>query len=160
MNFSCSGNITKWTFVARSRIGEGRGQYPLFQLWRHNGTGRYERVHESSSDSEEMFRTVADKSGLTVAEYVPQNPVPFQADDILGVYQPGGVTDRRLSLWFASVPSNYGYHNYFRDLVMSLKVFNTDESGTGNDYPLVAVNTSENQQFKSAAYEPPAVCCS
>ena len=44
---------------------------------------------------------------------------------------------------------------------MSLEVFDTDESGTGtgNDYPLVAVNTSENEQ-KSGAYEPPAMCCS
>ena len=110
--------------MARSQTGKGHDQYPLFQLWRPNGTGRYERVHESSSDSEEMFRTVADKSGLTVAEYVPKNPVPFQADDILGVYQPGGVTDRRLSLWFASVPTTV----ITTILVMSLEVFNTDES--------------------------------
>ena len=156
MNFSCSGDITKWTFVARSQTGKGRDQHPLFQLWRHNRTGRYERVHESSSDSEEMFRTVADESGLTVAEYVPQNPVPFQADDILGVYQPGDVG---LSVWYASVQNNYGYRNYFT-LVMSLEVFNTDESETGNDYPLVAVNTSKNQQIKPGAYEPPAMCCS
>ena len=146
--------------MARSQTGKGRDQYPLFQLWRPNGTGRYERVYESSSDSEEMLWTVADESGLTVAEYVPQNPVPFQADDILGVYQPGDVEDNRLSVWYASVPENYGHHNYFRDLVMSLEVFNTVGSRWGNDYPLVAVNTSENQQIKSEAYEPPAVCCS
>ena len=158
MNFSCSGNITKWTFVARSQTGENRDQYPLFQLWRPSGTGQYERVYESSSDSGEMFLTVADEPGLTVAEYVPQNPVPFEADDILGVYQLGDVTDRRLGLWFASVPENYGHQNYFT--VLSLEVFDTDESGTGNDYPLVAVNTSENQQIKSGAYEPPALCCS
>ena len=146
--------------MARSRTGGDRNQYPLFQLWRPSGTERYERVYESSSDSGEMFWTV-DEPGLTAAEYVPQNPVPFQADDILGVYQLGGVTDRRLSLWYVSVQRNYGYHrNYFRDLAMSLEVFDTVESKTGSDYPLVAVNTSENQQIKSAAYEPPALCCS
>ena len=140
MNFSCGGNINKWTFVA---TGEGHDQYPLFQLWRPDGTGRYERVYESSSGSGEMFLTV-DEPGLTVAEYVPQNPVPFQAGYILGVYQPGDVNKSRLSLWYGSVQKSYGYHhNYFGDLGMSLKVFNTSGSTTGYDYPLIAVNTSE-----------------
>ena len=159
MRFSCSGNISKWTFVARSQTGEGRNQYPLFQLWRPNGTGRYERVYELSNNGG-RFSTV-DEPGLTVAGYVPQNPVPFQADDILGVFQLGGVEDSRLSLWYVSVPNGYGYHcNYFRDLGMSLEVFNTVGSRTGNDYPLVSVNTSENQQIKSGAYELLALCCS
>ena len=84
-----------------------------------------------------------DKPGLTVV-YVPQNPVPFQAGYILGVYQPGDKN--RLSLWYASVQRNYGYHrNYFRDLGMSLELFDTNESTTGYNYPLIAVNTSENQ---------------
>ena len=161
MNFSCSGTISKWSFVAMSQTGQGRDQYPLFQLWRPNGTGQYERVYESSSDSGEMLWTMVDEPGLTVAEYVPQNPVPFQADDILGVYQPRDVGDSRLTLWHISVPNNYGHHrNYFRDLGMSLEVFNRVGSRTGNDYPLVAVNTSENEQIKSGAYEPPALCCS
>ena len=155
MNFSCSGTISKWTFVARNQTGRNRDQYPLFQLWRPNGTGRYEL-----SSSGEMFLTVA-QPGLTVAEYVPQNPVPFQPGYILGVYQPGDVNKYRLSLWYGSVQKSYCYHcNYFGDLGMSLKVFNTNESTTGYDYPLIAVNTSENQQIKSGAYEPPAVCCS
>ena len=143
MSFSCSGNISKWIFVTKNQTGEGRDQYPLFQLWRPNGTGLYKRVYESSSGSREMFLTV-DQPGLTVAEYVPQNPVPFQAGYILGVYQPGDKN--RLSLWYASVQRNYGYHrNYFRDLGMSLELFDTNESTTGYNYPLIAVNTSENQ---------------
>ena len=134
----------KWIFVAKSQT-EGHDQYPLFQLWRPNGTGLYERVYESSIGSGEMFLTV-DESGLTVTEYVLQNPVPFQAGYILGVYQPGDVNKNRLSLWYASVQKNYGYHhNYLGDLGMSLELFDTSESTTGYDYPLIAVNTSENQ---------------
>ena len=142
MTFECSGNISKWTFVARNRTGEGQDQYPLFQLWRPDGTELYERVYESSSVSGKMFSTV-DESGLTVVDYVPQNPVPFQAGYILGVYQPGDVNKRRLSLWYASVKKSYGY--YFGDLGMSLKEFDTSESTTGYNYPLIAVNTSESQ---------------
>ena len=145
MNFSCSGTISMWTFVARSQTGGDRDQYPLFQLWRPSGTGQYERVYESNSGSGTGL--TVDNPGLTVAEYVPQNPVPFQAGYILGVYQPGG-NKTKLSLRYVSVQESYGYQrpDYFGDL-MSLKVFNTNESTTGYDYPLIAVNTSENQQI-------------
>ena len=50
MNFSCNGNISRWTFVALRQRG-GRNQYPRFQLWRPIGPDRYERVYESSTDN-------------------------------------------------------------------------------------------------------------
>ena len=105
---------------------------------------------------------MSDVSEITTGEYLPNDPVTFHSGYILGVYQPGDVKDRRLSLWFASVPKNYGHRHYFRDNIYGtlLEVFNTTESKTGSDYPLIAVNTSENQQIKSGAYEPPALCCS
>ena len=141
--------------MTRSRTGRNRDQYPLFQLWRPNGTRQYERVYASSSDSGTF--TMSDVSGITTGEYLPNDPVTFHSGYILGVYQPGDVKDRRLSLWFVS---NYGHRNYFRDGGTLLEVFNTDESVTGSDYPLVAVNTSENQHIKSGAYELLALCCS
>ena len=126
--------------MARRQTGGDRDQYPLFQLWRPSGTGQYERVYESNSGT----GLTVDEPRLTVVEYVPQNPVPFQASYILGVYQPGDVNRNRLSLWYGSVKKSYGYyHNYFGDLGMSLVVFNTSGSTTGYDYPLIAVNTSE-----------------
>ena len=63
MNFSCNGNISRWTFVARRWDGD---QYPRFQLWRRNGTDRYERVYESNTDSSRLMTT--ENSGLTIAE--------------------------------------------------------------------------------------------
>ena len=92
VNFSCSGNINKWTFVARSRTGGGHDQYPLFQLWRSDETGRYERVYESSSDGARF--TASEDSGITIEEYLPHDPVPFRSGDVLGVYQPGDDSDR------------------------------------------------------------------
>ena len=134
MNFSCSGNISKWTFVARSQAGANRDQYPRFQLWRLNGTRRYRRVYESSD--------MSSQSDFTVEEYMPDNPVPFEAGDIFGVYQPQ-QSHRRLSVRHVDVPDGYGYTNYYRSNVMSLEVFNTDVLTRANNYPLVAVNTSE-----------------
>ena len=155
MNFSCSGNISKWTFVARSQTGRNRNQYPLFQLWRPNGTEKYKRVYESSS-GEGVFMMADDESQFTI-EYIPDNPVPFEAGYIFGVYPGGSASRSRLSVRYVSVPSGYGYLNYREDSETSLEEFDTDESSTGNDYPLVAVNTSENQQIAcnvSGPFEP------
>ena len=143
-NFSCSGNITKWTFVARSRTGGNRNQYPLFQLWRPHGNEKYERVYESSS-SEGVFTMADSESQFTVGEYIPDNPVPFEAGYIFGVYPGGSASRSRLSVRYVSVPREYGYLNYRRRSGMPLEEFDTDGSSTGNDYPLVAVNTGENQ---------------
>ena len=128
--------------MARSRTGGGRDQYLLFQLWRPSGTGRYERVYESSSDDGEF--TASEQPGITIGEYLPHDLVPFRRGDVLGVYQPGGYSDSRLSLMHVKVPPGFGHDNYVRWTAMSLAVF-TSAQGVfvGNDVPLVAVNTSE-----------------
>ena len=137
VNFSCNGNISKWTFVARSQTGTKYDKYPLFQLWRPSETGRYERVYESSSDGGRF--TASEESEITIGEYVPHDPVPFHSGDVLGVYQP---VDSRLSLVHVNVPPGFGHDNYYiRWTEMSLE----EVQGVrfGNDIPLVAVNTSE-----------------
>ena len=142
MTFSCSGNISKWTFVARSRTGGQHNQYPRFQLWRPNGTRIYRKVCESSDMS-----TMSGKSDFTVEEYIPDNPVPFEAGYIFGVYQPQ-ESHRRLSVRHVDVPHGYGYDNYHRDNMMP-EVFNTNGLTPANNYPLVAVETSEYQKTLS-----------
>ena len=148
MNFSCSGNISKWTFVAKCQDSRaGCNQYPLFQLWRPNGTveldgtGRYRRVYESSI-------TLSGQSDFTVEEYIPDNPVPFETGYIFGVYQ-RKESRKRLSVVHVEVPSGYGYDNYHRNGVMSLEDFKTSDATAANNYPLVAVNTSEYQKSLS-----------
>ena len=144
MNFSCSGTISKWTFVAWSRNGGNDDQYPRFQLWRSDGTEIYRRVYESSITS-----TMSGQSNFTVEEYIPNDPVPFEAGYILGVYQPQ-QSRRRLSVVHVDVdPSEDGYKNYLRNNVMSLEEFNTGSATAANNYPLVAVNTSEYQKTLS-----------
>ena len=71
---------------------------------------------------------------------------------------------RRLSVRHVDVcPAGYGYDNYHRNNMMSLEEFDTNGLKAANNYPLVAVNTSEYQKTlsdKSGAYEPPSQCCS
>ena len=131
--------------MGRSRTGGNRNQYPRFQLWRPNGTGRYRRVYESI-----ITFTMSGQSDFTVEEYIPDNLIPFEAGYIFGLYQPEN-RQRRLSVVYVDVPNmvGYGFDSYFRDNVMSLEVFDTDGSRVGNNYPLVAVNTSEYQKTLS-----------
>jgi len=139
MNFSCSGTVSSLTFIARNRNG---GQYPRFQLWRLNGPDRYERVYEPSTDSSRFM--TADNFGLTIAEYVPPAPIPFQAGDVLGVYQPDS-DDRRLSVTHVRVPSGFGCVNYVGET--DVVEFSTGNLSAFNDFPLVAVNTSKKRSF-------------
>jgi len=131
--------------VARSRTGRNRDQYPLFQLWRLNRDEEYERVYQSST-SGGVFTMADSGSRFTVGEYVPNSSVPFEAGYIFGVYQPRSGNSR-LSVRYVSVPSGYGYLNYRRESGMPPEKFNIAGSSTGNDYPLAAVDTSENQQI-------------
>ena len=143
MKFSCGGNITKWTFVARSQPDKDCDQYLRFELWIHstNTTGRYERMYQSS-----VISTMSNQSEFVVEEYTPGTPVPFEAGYIFGLYQPQ-ESRRRLRMVYVDVPPGYGYDNYFRSYVMmSLEEFDTDGSLAANNYPLVAVNTSEYQK--------------
>ena len=52
------------------------------------------------------------ESEFTVGEYIPDNPVPFEAGYIFGVYPGGGGSRSRLSVRYARVPRGYGYLNY------------------------------------------------
>ena len=141
MYFSCNGNISTWTFVALSRVGGRNTQYPRFQLWRPDGPGIFERVYESSTDSSGFM--AADTPGLTIAEYVPPAPVPFESGYVLGLYQPGNGGNTRLSVIHAVVQ---GRVNFVRG-AMDVEVFDTMASGVSasSDFPLVAVNTSKNR---------------
>ena len=127
--------------MARSRTRAKYDQYPLFQLWRPNGTGRYEKMYESSSDGGEF--TASEESGISIEEYLPHDPVPFHSGDVLGVYQPGDDSDNRLSLMHVKVPRGFGLQNYISRTEKSMREFTTSARGVGNDIPLVAVNTSE-----------------
>ena len=123
--------------MARSRTRAKYDQYPLFQLWRPNGTGRYEKMYESSSDGGEF--TASEEPGITIGEYWPHDPVPFHSGDVLGLYQP---VDSRLSLMHVNIPSGFGHDNYYiRWTEMSLE--EVQGVRLGNDIPVVAVNTSE-----------------
>ena len=86
---------------------------------------------------------IEDTPGLTIAEYVPPAPIPFQPGYVLGVYQPG---NSRLSMIHVDVPAGFGHVNYLHVRGTDEEVLDTMANGVSasSDFPLVAVNTSKN----------------
>ena len=78
INFTCAGSILSWTF------GAGwQGSTPELtelQIWRSSGDGSYTKVGNTTIMTEE------NTTGLY--QYPLSSPLPFQAGDILGYYQP------------------------------------------------------------------------
>ena len=78
INFTCNGSILSWTFGA-----EWHGNTPELtelQIWRSSGDGSYTKVGSTTIMTEE--------STTELYQYPLSAPLPFQAGDILGYYQP------------------------------------------------------------------------
>ena len=129
INFTCNGNILSWTFGAR-----WEGNTPALtelQIWRSSGDGSYTKVGSTTIMTEE------NTTGLY--QYPLSSPLPFQAGDILGYYQPATLTSQ-LGLRYEDVTTT-GYH-LVRNLASSASQFDIAEAIDGNIYqPMIAVET-------------------
>ena len=89
IGFSCSGNIEGWVFGAQPG-SEMSSSFVELQLWRPNNNGSYSIVGRSLIEM---------KSKLVQLYELPlRTPMPFQAGDVLGFYQPGETTTQLLIL--------------------------------------------------------------
>ena len=79
VNFTCSGSIQSWIFGALW-IGS-TASFTELQIWRSSGDGSYIKVGNTTVSVTEQTTT-----GLYY--YPLSSPLPFQAGDILGYYQP------------------------------------------------------------------------
>ena len=105
VNFTCSGSIQSWIFGALW-IGYTTS-FTELQIWRSSGDGSYTKVGNH----------VTEQNATGVYYYPLSSPLPFQAGDILGYYQPNplGLTsqlalhfeeDGRGQLWYYYFPSS------------------------------------------------------
>ena len=82
IKFTCTGTLTKWIIGARRRLTQPTN-YLQLQIWRQQGSSNtYDRT--TFSDITALNTT----DDLNVYEYIPNPPLEFQANDILGLYQP------------------------------------------------------------------------
>ena len=86
IRFTCSGQVAKWIIGATySNDGD---HYPELQIWRPNGNARFQKLNGT-------FAVAAEKTkGLY--EFIVDPPLPFQPNDVLGVFQPSKRNSRLL----------------------------------------------------------------
>ena len=104
VNFTCSGSIQSWIFGALW-IGH-TASFTELQIWRSSGDGSYTKVGST---------TIMTEENTTWLYYYPlSSPLPFQAGDILGYYQPNPISQLALlseedgqgQLWYYYFPSS------------------------------------------------------
>ena len=140
IKFTCTGTLTKWIIGARRTLTQPTN-YLQLQIWRQRqgSSNTYDRT--TFSDVTALNAT----DDLSVYEYIPNPPLEFQTNDILGLYQPS-ISDTEVVVYYQERggPQNFAYRN--RD---SPTGDFTSQEGQDNDLPLVSVevNGKSDQDF-------------
>ena len=140
IKFTCTGTLTKWVIGAQRRQATNP-RYLQLQIWRQRRrpSNTYDRTNFSDITA---LNTTDD---LNVYEYIPNPPLEFQANDILGLYQPH-ISDTEVVVYY----QERGGPQNFRRLNHNSPLTNISASGgnTGDkDLPLVAVDINGKMNF-------------
>ena len=137
IKFTCTGTLTKWILGAR-RTPTQATSYLQLQIWRRQGSSdTYDRT--TFSDITALNAT----DDLNVYEYIPNPPLEFQTNDILGLYQPH-IRDTQVVVYYqtGSGPRTFRLSNQDSPSV------STSASGQSDtDLPLVAVEVNGKTTF-------------
>ena len=137
LRFRCSGNVTKWIVgAAFGGNGSQRTRHPALGIYRDRpGGGFADRVGATVLEQSNFIPT-------RVYEFTPDPPLPFQADDSLGIYLPPemGVRVRPLHRRVPGAPAsrNYVPSNPPAEGVSTFR-FARDPTEETDRFPLVAV---------------------
>ena len=133
IKFTCTGTLIKW-IIGAQRQQATNPQHLQLQIWRlRQGSSN---IYDRTTFSDITALNVTDD--LNVYEYVPNPPLQFQANDILGLHQPR-IRDTQVVVYYqrGGGPRNYRRSNQNSPLTI------TRVSGGGdNDLPLVAVEVN------------------
>ena len=136
IKFTCSGWVVKWIMGATSSTGT---HYPELQIWRPSGGGVYQKLNGTIAKA-------AGEEASRIYEFIVYPPLPFQPDDILGVFQPS----QQNSSLLVDYGSGGDLLNFYLPLESSQvepshTFIDISSSGMQNrtDVPLVAVELGE-----------------
>ena len=133
INFTCSGNLTKWIFGGESNSKVGAE----LQIWRNQNQ---EQVSSSYTFVGSCVLPHWSPKSKGVYNCTPESPLAFEKGDVLGVYQHHGM--KRVEVFYQETtgPPNYGYpHVPDMDPPLSLTVISATRITEYVDYPLVTV---------------------
>ena len=117
-----------------AKLVGGGSRFPELQIWRNSGGTNYDRVAHSTVDNSVPTNTAF------VYENTPDNPLSFQAGDILGVFTPP-VPRLTFKYQQQGGPRNY----YIGGTATAYSRVDLDQGlvlKARNDYPLVSVEVS------------------
>ena len=146
IRFTCTGVLTKWIIGAQRTMTQTTNHLQL-QIWRQRSQtdDTFDRVNFSDLTDLNATRV------LNVYEYVPNPPLQFQANDLLGLFQPRS-TDTLVYYQEGGGPQNYARFN--QDSALSN--FTRSGGGVDRDVSLVAVEinskTYQLQHFITVYY--------
>ena len=125
IRFTCTGTLTKWIIGAQRTLTQ-TANHPQLQIWRRR------QVFYRKTDFS-VIAALNATSDLNVYEYIPNPPLEFQTNDVLGLYQPPiSNTQTVVHYQWEGGPQNFVV---LRSLLLR---------GIDNDLPLVAVEVNGN----------------
>ena len=132
INFTCSGNLTKWIFGGEIKSAVGAE----LQIWRSQNQ---ELVLNSYTFVGSCVLPVWSSNSEGVYNCTPESPLAFEKGDILGVYQRRGRNRVEVFYQETTGPPNYRYPTEL-DMDLPLSLFAINATRINNvDYPLVTV---------------------
>ena len=133
IKFTCAGTLTKWIIGAQRTLTQATNPQNLqLQIWRRQGSSNtYDRT--TFSDITAMNAT----DDLNVYEYIPNPPLEFQTNDILGLYQPR-IRDTQVVVYYQRGGGPLNYRSTQNSPLTSTQA----SGGNDNDLPLVAVEVN------------------
>ena len=142
IRFTCTGMLTKWTIGAQRTLTQAT-DYLQLQIWRQRTPSRMNpatHVRISFSDITDLNAT----DDLNVYEYVPNPPLQFQADDLLGLFQPDSA-DIQVYYQEGGGPRNYARST---DSAFSSFYRNSRRVDMDTALPLVAVEVNGKPSYQ------------
>ena len=134
IKFICTGTLTKWIIGAQRTQTQATNHLQL-QIWRRRrgSSNRYNRTTFSD------ITALNDTDDLNVYEYIPNPPLEFQTNDILGLYQPHR-NNTQVVVHYQSRGGPRNFVRFYRN--SSVTTQSTTEEGVYNGLPLVTVEVN------------------
>ena len=133
ISFTCTGTLTKWIIGARRTPTQATSHLQL-QIWRRRGSSN---TYDRTTFSDITVLNVTDD--LNVYEYIPNPPLQFQPNDILGLYQPHR-NDTQVVVYYQTEGGPRNFVHFHRNLPVTSQ--STTEEGVDTDLPLVTVEVN------------------
>ena len=136
-NFTCSGNIKSWILGA-VWVGSTDSRFTELQIWRPGSEdGYYTKVGSSTI-------IIPSENTTQLYHFDLSSPLPFQAGDVLGYYQPD-VSSSQLTLVFEineQTPLSHGYFFHQEQAASQLQLSENDSEGRSGQL-LINAQTGE-----------------